>query len=249
MLSRTGQIRARRCKPPCCGKSDCAGPRSACRGVELEARRDKKRTKASPTRPRRARDPRREVKGIILQQFPQRVIQAAADAVVAQDTGWYPTGEYHPGRRKRTRSRCASACDRTPRCTPSCRRSRRSRSCCVRGSGPRRRARIAPECLLRSSLPATSSTFPSTDTTLFLYRSMRSFEASRMPGPVGVLEPRARRERNVLELGEVGFKAVENYARKTLASFHDSPRTVQECQIVGLPKRRRNLRIPPSQRS
>ena len=38
--------------------------------------------------------------------------------------------------------------------------------------------------------------------------------------PVGVLETRLRRQGNVLEIGKIGFEAVEYGARETLSPFH-----------------------------
>jgi hypothetical protein len=82
---------------------------------------------------------------------------------------------------------------------------------------------IAPECLVAQLAPGNEFNVSQHRHDLVLVQVDALVRSVANPGPVGVLEPRARRERNVLELGEVGFKAVEDYARKTLASFHDSP--------------------------
>ena len=41
--------------------------------------------------------------------------------------------------------------------------------------------------------------------------------------PVGIFESRPGPERNVLKLGEIGLKPVEDNARKALAPLHENP--------------------------
>ena len=66
--------------------------------------------------------------------------------------------------------------------------------------------------------------------------------------PLRLLEPGASRERNILKLGKVGVKAVEDDPRKAALFVHGVP--LSNCQgSVGGRMLRRNLRIPPIQRS